>query len=115
MVVRALLLLLLVVDAGDVVGVPAYLDDGGAHPGLPLTAPVIHTQAVTVQRSVIRGGSEIKRVGLKVSLEDCSVTHLLLPLSLAVVTDSDSGWPESCSTESRETLLTNGNQYRVSC
>ena len=56
MVVRALLLLLLVVDAGDVVGVPAYLDDGCAHPGLPLTAPVIHTQAVTVQRPVVRGG-----------------------------------------------------------
>ena len=55
MVVRALLLLL-VVDAGDVVGVPAYLDDGCAQPGLPLTAPVIHTQAVTVQRPVVRGG-----------------------------------------------------------
>ena len=39
------------------------------------------------------------------------LSHLLFPLSLAVVTGSDSGWPESCSTESRETLLTNHNQY----
>ena len=50
-----------------------------------------------------------------VSLEDFFVTNLLLPLSLAVVTGSDSGWPESCSTESLETLLTNENQYRVWC
>ena len=39
------------------------------------------------------------------------LSYLLFPLSLAVVTGSDSGWPESCSTESRETLLTNHNQY----
>ena len=115
MVSDPLPLLLLVINAGDDVSGPAYLDHGGAHIGLALTAPVIHTQTVTVQRSVIRGGSGIKKVGLMVSLEDFFVTNLLLPLSLAVVTGSDSGWPESCSTESLETLLTNENQYRVWC
>ena len=61
MLTQSTLLLLVIIDAGyEVPGVAPDLDDGGAHVGLALAAPVIHTEAVTVKRSVVRGGSEKK-------------------------------------------------------